>query len=190
MFVYMAQPATWPVQRFRATLEHILDKTGLSQAGLAALVPMDQSQLSRWKSGVSRPKFESLTALGEALRARYPSLDVGPNELLESAGYAPPEPVVHVSQVALRVPGPASSGVRIERRNGSHVTYEVTIESGLTMEQAIRSLGELATHERALVRDLQLLEFGPDEVQGAVLFVRSQPARHPGTDAEGLRRDA
>src|SRR3954466_15825783 len=113
MFVYMAQPASWQVQRFRATLDRILDKTKPPQAGLAALVPMDQSQLSRWKSGSSRPKFESLTVLGNALRTRYPTLGIGANELLESAGYAPPEPVARLSQVSFTVPSAAADSVTI-----------------------------------------------------------------------------
>jgi hypothetical protein len=120
MVLYMAQTATWPVDRFRAALDRILGETGLPQAGLAALVPMDQSQLSRWKSGSSRPKFDSLVDLGEALRAKYPSLSVGPNELLEAAGYAPPEPVARVSQVEMHVPEP--DGVTISGGKSAPVT--------------------------------------------------------------------
>lgn len=105
MFVYMAHSPAWPVEAFRALIERILDETDLPQAGLAALVPMDPSQLSRWKSGSSRPKFESLVALGETLKAKYPHVGVGPNELLESAGYAPPEATARVAQAHLHAPG-------------------------------------------------------------------------------------
>lgn len=178
MFVYMAQPASWPVQRFRATLDRILDETGLPQAGLAALVPMDQSQLSRWKSGSSRPKFESLVVLGEALRAKYPSLDIGPNELLESAGYAPPEPVGRISQVHLAAPDPPGPGVRVEQYDDRHLYVGLTIDTGITMDEAIAKLEQLSTggkltdNERATVAMLRGMGFAPEEVAGAVLVVR------------------
>lgn len=144
MVVYMAQPATWPVQRFRATLDRILDETGLPQAGLAALVPMDQSQLSRWKSGSSRPKFESLKILGEALRAKYPSLGIGANELLESAGYAPPEPVVHVSQVSIEAqPEPPPGAVTFASGNSPPVTVVVDDSTRGPVDPRDTAVGEL-----------------------------------------------
>ena len=84
----MVKTQGWPVDQFRALLDHILDETGLTQAGLAALIPMDQSQLSRWKTGRSRPRFESLASLGLSIRSRYPALNVGPDELVQAAGYS------------------------------------------------------------------------------------------------------
>src|SRR4051794_7231788 len=83
----MVKTPSWPADRFGALLSRILSEAALSQAQLAALVPMDQGQLSRWKSGKSRPQFDSLTALGAALQAKYPALGVGPDELLAAAGY-------------------------------------------------------------------------------------------------------
>lgn len=84
MVMCMVKSPNWPADRFRDLMERILSETGLPQAQLAALVPMDQSQLSRWKSGSSKPKFESLQALGEALQAQYPELGIGPDDLTAS----------------------------------------------------------------------------------------------------------
>jgi transcriptional regulator with XRE-family HTH domain len=185
MVMYMAEPASWPVQRFRATLERILDETGLPQAGLAALVPIDQSQLSRWKSGTSRPKFDSLKELGEALRARYPSLQIGPNELLESAGYAPPEPVAHISQVEIQTPVPPETGVHVEQFNNGHLRVDVTIDTQVTMDEAIASLGDLSPHEQGTIAMLRDMRYEPAEVAGAILLLRGLDARRSaqlGTD--------
>lgn len=82
MLLYMVKTPSWPVDRFRELIDQILRETGLPQVQLAALVPMDQSQLSRWKSGSSKPKHESLQSLGEALAKQYPDLGVGPEELI------------------------------------------------------------------------------------------------------------
>jgi transcriptional regulator with XRE-family HTH domain len=87
MVMYMVKTPSWPVDLLRALLDRILDETGMSQSQLAALVPMDQSQLSRWKSGGSRPRFESLEALGRALRENYSHLNIGPDELVVAGGY-------------------------------------------------------------------------------------------------------
>lgn len=84
MLLYMVKTPGWPVDRFRDLIDHILRETGLPQVQLAALVPMDQSQLSRWKSGSSKPKYESLQALGEALAQQYPDLGIGPRDLISS----------------------------------------------------------------------------------------------------------
>ncbi|MFD9949989.1 helix-turn-helix domain-containing protein [Nonomuraea sp. NPDC059023] len=62
-------------------IDRILNETSMSQAQLASLVPMDQSQLSRWRTGSSKPKHESLVAMGKALRKRYPAIGVGPEEM-------------------------------------------------------------------------------------------------------------
>ncbi|MEV4179879.1 helix-turn-helix domain-containing protein [Streptosporangium canum] len=83
----MVKTPSWPVDLLRALLDRILDETGMSQSQLAALVPMDQSQLSRWKSGGSRPRFESLVALGEALREKHSHLNIGPDEFVIAGGY-------------------------------------------------------------------------------------------------------
>jgi transcriptional regulator with XRE-family HTH domain len=100
MLMYMVKTQAWPVDRLRALLDHVHNETGLPQAQIAALVPMTQSQFSRWKSGSSRPKYESLLTLGESLRKRFPDIGVGPDELLTAAGYttkpedlAPPDAI-------------------------------------------------------------------------------------------------
>ncbi|MDF5755783.1 helix-turn-helix transcriptional regulator [Spongiactinospora sp. TRM90649] len=76
-----------PALQLGALLDHVLDKSGLTQAALAAVVGVSEAQISRWKSGRSQPKFSSLVTLGTALRDRFPVLGVGPEELVAAAGY-------------------------------------------------------------------------------------------------------
>lgn len=102
MVLYMVKTPPWPADAFRALLDRILDETDMSQVQLAALVPMDQSQLSRWKSGTSKPKYESLIALGKALQLRYPALGLGPDEVASvvysgAADDTPTEPKPRIS---------------------------------------------------------------------------------------------
>ncbi|MFI7628457.1 helix-turn-helix domain-containing protein [Microbispora rosea] len=86
----MVKTPNWPVDQFAALIDRILDVTGLNKAQLASLAGMNPSQLSRWMSGASRPRFESVAALGEALQSRHPEAGVGPRELIEAAGYKAP----------------------------------------------------------------------------------------------------
>ncbi|MFI7691711.1 helix-turn-helix domain-containing protein [Nonomuraea sp. NPDC049655] len=97
----MVKTPSWPVDRFRELIDHVLRETGLPQVQLAALVPMDQSQLSRWKSGSSKPKYESLQSLGEALVERYPHLGIGPEEMIASV--YPREAVMDAALPSLEV---------------------------------------------------------------------------------------
>ncbi|WP_143737068.1 helix-turn-helix transcriptional regulator [Microbispora sp. GKU 823] len=83
----MVKTRSWPADRFRALLDDVMRQTQLSQAQLAAYVPIDQSQLSRWRSGASRPRYESLATLGRALQREHPELGIGPDEILAAAGY-------------------------------------------------------------------------------------------------------
>ena len=188
MVVYMSQTAAWPVARFRATLDRILSETDLNQTSLAALVPMDPSQLSRWKSGSSRPKFESLAALGEALRSKYPTLAIGPNELLESAGYAPPEPVMRVSH---QEPSDATehvgSGARVKRFDDRRLQLEVTVDREQTPDDV---LGEVTLNERALMLNLESQGKPPETIIGAVLLVRMIDAQHAERETDSSRREA
>ncbi|TYK45229.1 helix-turn-helix domain-containing protein [Actinomadura decatromicini] len=78
----------WPVERFIDTLDRVIKETGLSQVELAALVPMDQSQFSRWKSGGSRPRYESLLAFARAIEEHHPNLSIKREEILAAGGYA------------------------------------------------------------------------------------------------------
>jgi len=102
MLMRMVRTPGWEVARFRALLDRIQSETGLSQAGLAALVPMHQSQLSRWRNGASRPTYDSLTRLGRALQERYPHLGIGPEQLVVAAGYSvedeAPQPADHARE--------------------------------------------------------------------------------------------
>jgi transcriptional regulator with XRE-family HTH domain len=84
----MVKEPNWPVDRFGDLLSRIFRETGLNRAKLAGLVGMNPSQVSRWLTGANKPNAESLVAIGEVLRKRYPDLDVGPDELLASV-YGP-----------------------------------------------------------------------------------------------------
>lgn len=88
MLLYMVKTRSWPAERFRALLDDVMRRTQLSQAQLAAYVPIDQSQFSRWKAGGSRPSYERLAALGRALQREHPELGIGPEEVLAAAGYS------------------------------------------------------------------------------------------------------
>lgn len=85
--MYMAHPA-WPVAQLRDLLDRIVGETGASQATLAALVPIDPGQMSRWRSGKSRPSFGSLGRFADAVLAAYPSLSATKREILGAGGYA------------------------------------------------------------------------------------------------------
>ncbi|WP_433330112.1 helix-turn-helix domain-containing protein [Spirillospora sp. CA-294931] len=84
----------WPSATFAELLERILEETGMSQVDLAGMIPIDPSQITRWKSGSARPGFDKIQALGAGIRERYPGLRLGEPELLAAAGYTPlrPEP--------------------------------------------------------------------------------------------------
>lgn len=84
----------------------------------------------------------------------------------------------------------ASTGVRVAKPDDSHVTFEVTVEADLTMEEAVESLGDLTINERLLISNLQILGFGPHEVKGSVLLLRSQVLRHAGPHVDDMRKRA
>ena len=83
----MAHPA-WPVELLRGVLDRVIAETGESQAALAALIQMDPSQISRWRSGKSRPSFDSLERFADAVKAAHPYLTVTKRELLSGGGYS------------------------------------------------------------------------------------------------------
>lgn len=87
MLLYMVKTRSWPAEQFRALLDDVMRRTQLSQAQLAAYVPIDQSQFSRWKAGTSRPGYERLATLGRVLQREHPELGIGPEEVLAAAGY-------------------------------------------------------------------------------------------------------
>lgn len=89
--MHMVKTPDWPADRFKALIDRILDETGLNKAQLAALVGINPSQVSRWYNGSTRPRFDTLTGLGAALRDRHPHLRLGPRELTAAAGYSTDE---------------------------------------------------------------------------------------------------
>lgn len=81
MVVSMVKTPRWRPDALRTLVDRVLKETGMSQAQLAALVPMDQSALSKWRSGTSKPKYEGLVSLGAALRDQFPQLGLGPDDV-------------------------------------------------------------------------------------------------------------
>lgn len=86
--MHMVKTPDWPADRFKALIDRVLDETGLNKAQLAALLGINPSQVSRWTSGSTRPRFDNLVALGTALNARFPALDVSVLDVLAAAGYS------------------------------------------------------------------------------------------------------
>ncbi|WP_433520058.1 helix-turn-helix domain-containing protein (plasmid) [Nonomuraea sp. CA-143628] len=84
----MVKTPDWPADRFKALIDRTLDETGLNKAQLAALLGINPSQVSRWINGSTRPRFDNLVALGNALNARFPNLDVTVADVLAAAGYS------------------------------------------------------------------------------------------------------
>lgn len=162
----MAQPE-WPVDRFREMLDRILKQTGLTQGDLAALVPMDQSQLSRWKSGSSRPKYDNLSAFADAVEASHPSIGVSKQEILASAGYGA-SIVVHVGTAAETDTAGVAIATQAPRRRdgvpippippGHEIPPEVDLTSIPAAEMGIWLLPLPVRQRRVLVASLRALQ--------------------------------
>lgn len=134
-----AETAEWPVKEFRALLDRVLSKTGLTQGALAALVPMDQSQLSRWKSGDSRPKYENLSAFADAIEREHPDTGISKREILTSGGYGA---TLRVSDSA-PVDDGYSAHVNYVRRTVAAFNLSL-ITARRALEQTSRELDDLA----------------------------------------------
>jgi transcriptional regulator with XRE-family HTH domain len=116
-----------------------------------------------------------------ALRAIGKALGYGLGQMMVFAGLAEPgelpESVVRVSQVQFATPEPRTQGVRVERYDERHLHADVVIDTDVTMDEAIASLGALSDNERATVYMLRGMEYAPAEVAGAVLMLRELAAR-------------
>jgi len=77
---------TWDKELLRRLLILITDETGMSQRKLAELAGVHHAQVSRWKSGMHRPDYESMTRLGAALRKEYPKLPDLTGALIAATG--------------------------------------------------------------------------------------------------------
>jgi transcriptional regulator with XRE-family HTH domain len=82
---------TWDKELLRRLLILIVDETGISQRKLADLAGVHHAQVSRWKSGMHRPDYESMARLGAALRSGYPQLPDMTQALLAATGRGAPD---------------------------------------------------------------------------------------------------
>jgi len=115
-----------------------------------------------------------------ALRAIGKALGYGLGQMMVFAGLAEPgelpEPVLHVSQVKFTAPE-RTQGVHVEQYDDQRLHADVVVDTGVTMEQAIKRLGKLSDNEHATVTMLRNMDYAPAEVAGAVLMLRELAAR-------------
>lgn len=113
------------------------------------------------------------------IEAAYQLKDGSIERFLDGGELEPRDPAVQVSQVGISVPRAptAEPGVRVERFDDRHLRIDVTIDTQVTMEEAIASLGALTPHERGTVEMLRNMRYDPAEVAGAVLLLRGLDAR-------------
>lgn len=91
---------------FGKTLAELRHKAGIQQADLAKLIDSTQQTVSRWESGLSRPRDKQMPIIAAALKA-----DI--NELLVAAGYRPPS--MTISSFAQPFPVDALTAENFER---------------------------------------------------------------------------
>jgi hypothetical protein len=101
------------------------------------------------------------------------------------------EPIVQISQVRLTTPAPPERepGVHVERYDERHLRVDVTVDTHVTMDEAIASLGDLSPHERGTVAMLRDMRYEPAEVAGAILLLRGLDARRA-AQSDSDRRNA
>lgn len=179
--LYMVKSPSWPVDRFRELIDHILRETGLPQVQLAALVPMDQSQISRWKAGTSKPKPESLYALGSALADRFPHVGIGPSDLI--AAVYPRETAIDATLPALQ--GNAGGAINDAPQPAPALPPELSeIKDPSPLESV------LLAHLANLQEELKAVNARLDEqsVKLDALAAENGPGQaDPGNDAHGLK---
>jgi Helix-turn-helix. len=129
---------------------HILAELDITKAKLAGLVGMNPSQLSRWTSGATKPSFESLVKLGEALVERYPHLGIGPAELLAAGGYSDaaahgPPPSARAVRATAQIPEPQATLI-------ADTLTQVVFNTNARLEAIEKQIAALRT-EHAELRD-------------------------------------
>lgn len=87
---YGACMHTWDKELLRRLLVMITDETGISQRKLGELAGVHHSQVSRWKSGMHRPDYESMARLGAGLHREFPKFPDLTPELLAATGRGTP----------------------------------------------------------------------------------------------------
>jgi hypothetical protein len=98
--------------------------------------------------------------------------------ILDDGDLEPEEPVTETS----------AQGVQVERYDERHVHVDVTVDTQVTMEEAVASLGDLTAHERATVAMLRDMRYEPAEVAGAVLLLRGLDARRAAQSPPSRRK--
>ena len=139
---------------------------------LAADTGISQATMSRMVNGLSEPSVDSLRKIGNLWGYTL-------QEMMVFAGLAESDsrqPAAHVSQVQVETPEP-TPGVRVERYDERHLRADVIVDTDLTMDEAIDSLGDLSPNERATVAMLRGMEYEPAEVAGAILLLRGLDVR-------------
>jgi transcriptional regulator with XRE-family HTH domain len=186
---YVAHVRTdeWDRETFRKVLEDIQDRTHLTEADLATLAGRSRSQVNRWTRAENQPAHAPLIRLVGGLEKFGPAVRKLGIELLAAAGYAPPEPVAQVSQVDFQAPEHNGPGVRVEQYDERHLRTVVVVDTNVTMDEAIASLGDLSDQERTTVYMLRGMEYEPAEVAGAVLLLRGLDARRARQRGSGRR---
>jgi transcriptional regulator with XRE-family HTH domain len=140
---------------------------------LAADTGISQATMSRMVNGQGEPSIDSLRKIGDLWGYTL-------QEMMVFAGFAEASdrpPVAHIGQVEFATPEPRTQGVRIERYDERHLHADVVIDTDVTMDEAITSLGALSDNERATVYMLRGMEYAPAEVAGVVMMLRELAAR-------------
>ncbi|WP_338070996.1 helix-turn-helix transcriptional regulator [Actinomadura bangladeshensis] len=135
----------WSPATFKALLERILAQTGMTQAELAALIPMHPSQITRWKTGRARPEYDRLKTLGAALRERHPGLRIGEAELLAAAGYG-----VGRSSTDRNEPQPAGETIDYPSWAVGDPFFEHIYRGPAPDEEKLIAIRAVTTHREAL----------------------------------------
>jgi transcriptional regulator with XRE-family HTH domain len=149
---------------------------------LAADTGISQATMSRMVSGLTEPSVDSLRKIGAVW-------DYTLQEMMVFAGLSEADgshPVAHVSQVQVEAPEP-TPGVRVERYDERHLRADVIVDIDVTMDEAIKSLGDLSDNERATVAMLRGMEYEPAEVAGAILLLRGLDAKRASQRGSGRR---
>jgi transcriptional regulator with XRE-family HTH domain len=72
-------------------LAAVMDKTGLSQRGVARLGDFSEAQVGRWLKGQTQPDYKTIYKLATGIAREYPDhIDLIP-ALFTAAGYGVPE---------------------------------------------------------------------------------------------------
>lgn len=90
-YVAHVRTSSWDRDRFRDLLEEIQGRASLSDPQLAALAGRSRSQVNRWTRAEHQPTYEPLRKLVDGLERHGPEIQALGFQLLEAAGYAPPD---------------------------------------------------------------------------------------------------